>query len=74
MHSIDHIRNDLHLECDFILYNKLKKRVQLTVGNNIISEYDNLHPQLPYILHITEVGNKGNNTHILIQWIQETLF
>ena len=45
MYSIDHIRDVLHLKCDFLLYDKLRKRVQLTIGNNIISDFDNLHPQ-----------------------------
>ena len=36
----------------------------MTIGNSIISERDNLHSQLLFILYITEVGNEGNkNTY-----------
>ena len=36
----------------------------MTIGENCISVYDNIHPQLPFILYIIEAGTKDNkNTY-----------
>ena len=46
------------------MYNRLKKRIQLILGNNQISQNDNIRPRLPCILYIIEAGGKGNkNTY-----------
>ena len=62
--TIEYIKNDLQLNCDFLMYNRLKKRVQLILGNNQISQNDYIRPRLPFILYIIEAGGKGNkNTY-----------
>ena len=62
--SIEYIQNVLKLKCDFLLYNKLKRKIQMAIGNNHISMHDNVRPRLPFILHIIETGSKGNkNTY-----------
>ena len=62
--SIEYIQNVLELKCDFLLYNRLKRKIQMTIGNNHISIHDNVRPRLPFILYIIETGSKGNkNTY-----------
>ena len=62
--TMEYIRGDLGLRCDFLLYNRLKLRIQRFVGNNRISPEDNIRPRLPFILYIAEVSSKGNkNTY-----------
>ena len=64
MFTIEYIRGDLGLRCDFLLYNRLKIRIQQVVGNNRISTVDNIRPRLPFILYIAETSSKGNkNTY-----------
>ena len=41
MYSIEYTQTILELKCDFLLYNKLKKKIQMIIGNNHISIYDN---------------------------------
>ena len=62
--TIEYIKNNLQLNCDFLMYNRLKIRIQLILGNNQISQNDNIRPRLPFILYIIEAGGKGNkNTY-----------
>ena len=64
MFTIEYIRGDLGLRCDFLLYNRLKIRIHQVLGNNLISSADNVRPRLPYILYIAETNSKGNkNTY-----------
>ena len=64
MFTIEYIRGDLGLQCDFLLYNRLKIRIHQVMGNNLISTADNVRPRLPYILYIAETNSKGNkNTY-----------
>ena len=63
-YSIEYIQNILQLNCDFLLYNRLKKRIQLVMGNSQILPQDNIRTRLPFILYIIEIGIKGNeNTY-----------
>ena len=64
MVSKEYLQNVLNLKCDFLFYIKLRRRIQTVIGNNLIQPYNNPHPHLPYILHIMDIGNKGNkNTY-----------
>ena len=64
MFTIEYIRGDLGLRCDFLLYNRLKIKIHQVLGNNLISSADNVRPRLPYILYIAETNSKGNkNTY-----------
>ena len=58
--TLEHLRNNLQLNCDFLMYNRLRIRIQTLIGNNIIQPHDNMRPRLPFILYMIEVGNKGN--------------
>ena len=58
--TIEYLDNHLQLNCDFLLYNRLKKRIGTIIGNNRISQFDNIHPRLPFILYNIEAGQKGN--------------
>ena len=58
--KIEYIRGDLGLRCDFLLYNRLKLRIQQTIGNKQILPEDNIRPRLPFILYISEVSDKGS--------------
>ena len=61
---IEYIQNVLELKCDFLLYNRIKWKLQNVLGNNNMTELDNVCPRVPFILHIIEVGSKGNkNTY-----------
>ena len=67
IYSLEYFKNILHLTCDFLTYNRLKK-IQITIGNNQISPQDNLRPRLPFILYNIEIGTKGNkNTYFNFQ-------
>ena len=62
--SIDHIHNIMHLNCNFLLYNRIRKKIQLLIGNSQILESNNIRPRLPYILYIIEACTQGNkNTY-----------
>ena len=57
--SIEEIFQKWKIKCDFLLHLSLKKRIQnLLLNQNM----ENIHvsPQLPYVLHCLEIGNKGN--------------
>ena len=58
--SLDYMKNTLQLGCDFLLYNRLKYRLDKNLGNNQISIQNNIHPRLPYMLYIFESVVKGN--------------
>ena len=63
-YTLQMMRDDLGLRCDFLFYNRLKVRIQQIVGNNQISTEDNIRPRLPFILYIAEISSKGNkNTY-----------
>ena len=49
------------MNCDFLMHNRLK-RIQLILGNNQISQNDNIRPRLPFISYIIEAGGKGNKS------------
>ena len=49
--SIEYIQNVLKLKRDFLLYNKLKRKIQMAIGNNHISIHDNVRPRLPFIYY-----------------------
>ena len=57
--SLDYLKNILNIKCDFLFYNRLKKRIQNNIGTNHIRADDNLRPRLPYILYNIEIGSKG---------------
>ena len=62
--SLDYLRNTLDLKCDFLFYNRLKRRIQNNIGTNQIRVEDNIRPRLPYILYNVEIGSQGNkNTY-----------
>ena len=62
--SHEYLREILNLNCDFLFYNRLKKRIQLNIGGNQILAGDNLRPRLPCILYNIDTGSKGNkNTY-----------
>ena len=62
--TIEYIKNNFQLNCDFLKYNRLRKRIKLIFGNNQISQNDNIRPRLPFTLYIIEAGGKGNkNTY-----------
>ena len=64
INPIEYIKNNLEMNCDFLMYNRLKIRIQLILGNNQISQDDNIRPRLPFILYIIEAGGKVNkNTY-----------
>ena len=45
------------------MYNRLKGRIQLILGNNQILQNNNIRPR-PFILYVIEAGGKGNkNTY-----------
>ena len=58
--TLEYINNRLQLKCDFLLYNRLKRKIIGVIGNNLISQQDNIHPRMPFILYIIEPGQKGN--------------
>ena len=58
--SLDYINNNLQLNCNFLFYDRLKKKIKLLLGNSQILEHNNLRPRLPYILYIVESCTKGN--------------
>ena len=58
--TFEYINNRLQLKCDFLLYNRLKRKIVDVIGNNLISQKDNIHPRMPFILYIIEPGQKGN--------------
>ena len=60
MISLEYINNVLQLKCDFLLYNRLRYKLEKLLGNNHIRSQDNNRPRLPYILYIIEPGVKGN--------------
>ena len=60
MYSIEYIQNVLELNLTFYCTSKLKKKIQMIIGNNCISIYDNIRPQLPFILYVIDAGSKGN--------------
>ena len=62
--SIDHIQSIMHLNCNFLLFNRIRKKIQLIIGNSQIVESNNLTRRLPYILYIIDASTKGNkNTY-----------
>ena len=62
--SLDHIHNIMSLNCNFLLYNRIRKKIQLLIGNSQIFENNIIRPRLPYILYIIEACTKGNkNTY-----------
>ena len=63
-YTLQMMRDDLGLRCDFLLYNRLKVRILQIVGNNRTSTEDNIRPRLPFILYIAEISSKENkNTY-----------
>ena len=62
--TIEYIKNNLQLNCDFLMYNRLNKRIQLILGNNQISQNDNIRPRLPFILYIIEADGKGTKEYL----------
>ena len=68
IYTIEYLNDHLQLNCDFLLYIRLKKRISNIIGNNKISSIDNARPRLPFILYNIEVGQKGNkNIYFNIQ-------
>ena len=64
--SHDYVKNNLQLKCDFLLYNRLKKRIQNSIGNLHIMSGENLRPRLPFLLYSIEVkGNKNTYFNLL---------
>ena len=64
MYLIGYIHNVLDLKCDFLLYNKFKRKISIIIGNKCILIFDNIQPRLPFILYIKDARSKGNkNTY-----------
>ena len=49
--TLEHLRNNLLLNCDFLMYNCLRIRIQTIIGNKQILPHDNIRPRLPFILY-----------------------
>ena len=61
IYSLEHLKNVLHLKCDFLLFNRLKKRIQANIGTNQILADDSVRPRLPYILYNIEIVPRETN-------------
>ena len=47
--TIEYLKDQLKLNCNFLLYIRLKKCISNIIGNNNISSRDNVQPRLPFI-------------------------
>ena len=57
--SMAHIQTKWNVKNDFLLHLRLKKKIRLLISHRNKS-YVCISPQLPHILHLIEIGNKGN--------------
>ena len=58
------IRIRLELECIFLLYTCILKIIQKSFHTKyvfLLENYIKQHPHLPYVLHVLDIGTKGNN-------------
>ena len=57
--SMEYIQTKWNVKSDFLLHLRLKKKIQLLTSQQN-KTYVCIFPQLSHILHLIEIGNKGN--------------